>query len=304
MMEAEGLVSSGSGGKAREVLVQQGLFRRGRRAGPLAVYGQQDRVYGFIPRRAWRRRVRVKGGRMRTLNGTGRLIAVLALVACTAAPPLAAAGPKTRYERVLAQASALKLSRRPSPLSQIRQGGCGLRDRRASASDQRLRRQRAAAGRGAVARRASHLRFVGRSRIRVAHAGVADLRISAQLAREQGARAPEAREARHRTPRLDAGRVRAHPGVTGRLSSPDIPRALPPHEAPHHRRLPRPRAGSTAPSATTPRLRPLRAASVDADVEAVTRTTVGDVVRSRWSSIAKSSITRSGSKGRRGSTSI
>jgi N-acetylmuramoyl-L-alanine amidase len=57
---------------------------------------------------------------MKTLNGTGRLFAVLALIACTAAPPLAAAGPKTRYERVLAQASALRLSRRPSPLSQIR----------------------------------------------------------------------------------------------------------------------------------------------------------------------------------------
>ena len=56
---------------------------------------------------------------MKTLNGTGRLIAALALVACTAMP-LDAAGPKTRYERVLAQASALKLSRRPSPLSQIR----------------------------------------------------------------------------------------------------------------------------------------------------------------------------------------
>ena len=56
---------------------------------------------------------------MKTLNGTGRLIAVLALVASTAAP-LAAAGPKTRYQRVLAQSSALRLSRRPSPLSQIR----------------------------------------------------------------------------------------------------------------------------------------------------------------------------------------
>jgi N-acetylmuramoyl-L-alanine amidase len=56
---------------------------------------------------------------MKTLNGTGRLVAVLALVACTALP-LDAAGPKTRYERVLAQATALRLSRRPSPLSQIR----------------------------------------------------------------------------------------------------------------------------------------------------------------------------------------
>jgi N-acetylmuramoyl-L-alanine amidase len=56
---------------------------------------------------------------MKTLNGTGRLIAALALVAFTAMP-LDAAGPKTRYERVLAQASALRLSRRPSPLSQIR----------------------------------------------------------------------------------------------------------------------------------------------------------------------------------------
>src|SRR5690349_3412634 len=58
---------------------------------------------------------------MKTLNGTGRLIAALAvaLVAYTAMP-LDAAGPKTRYERVLAQANALKLSRRPSPLSQIR----------------------------------------------------------------------------------------------------------------------------------------------------------------------------------------
>jgi N-acetylmuramoyl-L-alanine amidase len=53
------------------------------------------------------------------MRTTGRLIAVLALVACTAVP-LDAAGPKTRYERVLAQASALRLSRRPSPLSQIR----------------------------------------------------------------------------------------------------------------------------------------------------------------------------------------
>jgi hypothetical protein len=56
---------------------------------------------------------------MKTLNRTGRLVAALALVACTALP-LDAAGPKTRYERVLAQASTLKLSRRPSPLSQIR----------------------------------------------------------------------------------------------------------------------------------------------------------------------------------------
>jgi N-acetylmuramoyl-L-alanine amidase len=56
---------------------------------------------------------------MKTLNGTGRLIAALALVALTAMP-LDAAGPKTRYERVLAQASSLRLSRRPSPLSQIR----------------------------------------------------------------------------------------------------------------------------------------------------------------------------------------
>ena len=95
---------------------------------------------------------------MRTLNGTGRLIAVLALVACTAAP-LYAAGPKTRYERVLAQASALKLSRRPSPLSQIR---------KVVAAYEIVARQHPTSGyadnallqaRGAVARRASHLRF-------------------------------------------------------------------------------------------------------------------------------------------------
>jgi N-acetylmuramoyl-L-alanine amidase len=53
------------------------------------------------------------------MRTTRRLIAVLALVAFTAVP-LDAAGPKTRYERVLAQANALRLSRRPSPLSQIR----------------------------------------------------------------------------------------------------------------------------------------------------------------------------------------
>ncbi len=35
MMEADGLVSTGTGGKAREVLVRTGLLRRGRRAGPL-----------------------------------------------------------------------------------------------------------------------------------------------------------------------------------------------------------------------------------------------------------------------------
>jgi N-acetylmuramoyl-L-alanine amidase len=49
-----------------------------------------------------------------------RLIAVLALLA-SAAVPAHAAGPKTRYERVLAQESTLRLqSPRPSPLSQIR----------------------------------------------------------------------------------------------------------------------------------------------------------------------------------------
>lgn len=48
-----------------------------------------------------------------------RFITVLAIVACTAAP-MGAAGPKTKYERVLAQEQALRLGRKPSPLSQIR----------------------------------------------------------------------------------------------------------------------------------------------------------------------------------------
>jgi N-acetylmuramoyl-L-alanine amidase len=48
-----------------------------------------------------------------------RLITILALVACVAAPA-AAAGPKTKYERVQAQEEALRLGRRPSPLSHIR----------------------------------------------------------------------------------------------------------------------------------------------------------------------------------------
>lgn len=48
-----------------------------------------------------------------------RLITILALVACAAAPA-GAAGPKTKYERVQAQESGLRLGRRPSPLTHIR----------------------------------------------------------------------------------------------------------------------------------------------------------------------------------------
>jgi len=51
-----------------------------------------------------------------------RLIAGVLLVAsvCAAAAPVSADGPKTRYERVLAEEDTLRLGRKPSPLSHIR----------------------------------------------------------------------------------------------------------------------------------------------------------------------------------------
>src|SRR5262245_29804821 len=55
--------------------------------------------------------------------GTRRfIVGCLLLGACVAITParLRADGPKTRYERVLAEEDDLRLGRKPSPLSQIR----------------------------------------------------------------------------------------------------------------------------------------------------------------------------------------
>ena len=107
MMEADGLVSSGAGGKARDVLVPRDLLRRGRRA--LGWNGAEPmRTPSISGIASFARRWRVERGARRRVGRAGW---------CSRRDG-AAAQARSRYERALARSGAASRSgrsRRRSP---------------------------------------------------------------------------------------------------------------------------------------------------------------------------------------------
>ena len=223
MMEADGLVSSGAGGKARDVLVPADVLRRGGQ--PLGQPGGHALKPASDP------------GVPRLTMARPFLFAPVRRAACAAAVALAMAGAadaveasaRSDYERLLARVEALRLDGpRPTPRPAAASASPPTPRRIARRhAAQRVRRQRAVAGGHGGARRLSRLPAAGRSHARPAVARHPRAALSVQLAGSRGARAdaPPCAAAARRVCRAKAATAKASPAAA--RTAPAATRPLP-----------------------------------------------------------------------------